>query len=162
MDRPSLISTNTCTSATRTTATRRVRTTVLLAAAMAVLALVGVSCTKNAQAFDSAARVNDTRTRMGLRALAIDDTLVNKAQAWAEHMARAGSISHSRLSDGAGNDWAVLGENVGVAGSTAQMHSLFMNSPAHRDNIVSGSYNRIGTGVAEAGGKLYVVQVFAG
>jgi uncharacterized protein YkwD len=138
------------------------RATVLLAAVTSVIALVGVSCTKNAQAFDSAARVNDTRTQIGLRALAIDDTLVDKAQAWAEHMAGAGTISHSRLSDGAGSDWSVLGENVGMATSTAQMHSMFMNSPAHRDNIVSGKYNRIGTGVAEAGGKLYVVQVFAG
>lgn len=160
MDRPSLNST--ALTAQRPGSTRRVRTTFLLAAAVAILALVGVSCTKNAQAFDSAARVNDTRTQLGLRPLAIDQTLVNKAQAWAEHMASAGTIAHSRLSDGAGSDWNVLGENVGVAGSTAQMHSLFMNSPAHKDNIVSGKYNRIGTGVADAGGKVYVVQVFAG
>ncbi|UDY35658.1 CAP domain-containing protein [Dermatobacter hominis] len=155
MDRPSLIF-------PRSTRARRTRATVLLAAMTAIVALVGVSCTKNAQAFDSAARVNDTRTQIGLRALAIDDTLVNKAQAWAEHMAGVGSISHSRLSDGAGSDWAVLGENVGMASSTAQMHSMFMNSPAHRANIVSGKFNRIGTGVAQSGGRLYVVQVFAG
>ena len=155
MDRPSL-------NFPRTTRARRTRATVLLAALTAVVALVGVSCTRNAQAFDSAARVNDTRTQLGLRALAIDDTLVGKAQAWAEHMARAGSISHSQLSDGAGSDWSVLGENVGMASSTAQMHTMFMNSPAHRANIVSGKYNRIGTGGAAAGGRLYVVQVFAG
>ena len=82
MDRPSLNSTALTTQ--RPGSTRRVRTTVLLAAAVAILALVGVSCTKNAQAFDSAARVNDTRTQLGLRPLAIDQTLVNKAQAWAE------------------------------------------------------------------------------
>ena len=129
---------------------------------VAALALLGSSCTRNAWAFDSASRVNETRGNSGLAPLIIDDTLVNKAQAWAEHLASAGAISHSKLSDGAGDNWSVLGENVGMASSVAQMHSMFMNSPAHRDNIVSGKYNRIGTGVAEVGGRLFVVQVFAG
>ncbi len=141
---------------------RRGRVATLAIGLVAVLAILGVSCTRNAWALDSASRVNDTRGTSGLRPLVIDDTLVNKAQAWAEHMAAVGAISHSKLTDGAGNDWSVLGENVGMASNIAQMHSMFMNSPAHRDNIVSGKYNRIGTGVAEAGGRLYVVQVFAG
>jgi uncharacterized protein YkwD len=146
----------------RPTRSRRTRATVLLAALTAVVTLAGVACTKNAQAFDSASRVNDTRSQMGLHTLSIDATLVDKAQSWAEHLARIGTIAHSRLSDGAGNNWTVLGENVGMASSTAQMHSMFMNSAAHRANIVNGRFTRIGTGVAEAGGKLFVVQVFAG
>ncbi len=66
------------------------------------------------------------------------------------------------VTDGAGNNWSVLAENVGMASSISQMHSLFMNSPSHRANIVNGSFDRIGTGVAESGGRLFVVQVFAG
>src|SRR5690606_8983261 len=116
----------------------------------------------NAYAFDSAAQVNATRSSSGLSKLAIDDTLVAKAQAWAERMASAGKISHSQLTDAAGNNWSVLAENVGMASSISQMHSLFMNSPSHRANIVNGSFDRIGTGVAESGGRLFVVQVFAG
>ncbi len=159
MDRPSLTSPR---SALRSTDRRRGRTAVLAVGIVAALALLGVSCTRNAQAFESASRVNGTRTSAGLGKLTIDDTLVDKAQAWAEHMAAAGTISHSRLADGAGSNWSTLGENVGMGSTVEQVHAMFMNSPAHRDNIVNGRYSRIGTGVAQAGGRLYVVQVFAG
>ena len=147
---------------TRRDGIRRSGIAVMLAGVLAMLALVGSSCTRNAYAFDSAAQVNATRSSSGLSKLAIDDTLVAKAQAWAERMASAGKISHSQLTDGAGNNWSVLAENVGMASSISQMHSLFMNSPSHRANIVNGSFDRIGTGVAESGGRLFVVQVFAG
>jgi len=129
---------------------------------MAALALVGVSCTKNAAAQDSLNRVSDARSARGLRPLGLDDTLVNKAQAWANHMAATRTVSHSVLTAGAGSNWSVLGENVGWARSIAEMQSMFMNSPAHRANILSSRYNRIGTGVAEVNGQYYVVQVFAG
>ena len=142
--------------------TRRRSAVVLLAALVASLSLVAVSCTKNAAAYDSVNRINNTRVEAGLRRLAIDDTLVNKAQAWAERMAKAGAISHSQLADGAGDNWRTLGENVGAAGSIAQMHQPCMDSPPHRANIVAGKYDRVGLGVAQAGGRYYVAQVFAG
>ncbi len=134
----------------------------LLFVAVAALAVLGASCTKNAAAFESAQRVNGTRSERGLRGLAIDPVLVDKAQAWADQMAANGAISHSVLTDGAGSNWRVLGENVGWARSVGEMHSMFMNSSEHRANIVSGRYNRIGTGVAVVDGRYYVVQVFAG
>jgi uncharacterized protein YkwD len=37
-----------------------------------------------------------------------------------------------------------------------------MASSAHRANILNPRFNRIGTGVAEVGGRYFVVQVFAG
>lgn len=141
---------------------RRGRTVVLLAAVIASLSLVAVSCTRNAAAYDSANRINNTRVQAGLGRLVIDDTLVNKAQAWAEQMARAGGISHSELTEGVGDNWRTLGENVGVSPSIAQMHQMFMDSPPHRANIVAGKFNRVGVGVAQAGGRYYVAQVFAG
>lgn len=147
---------------TRRDGIRRSGIAVMLAGVLAMLALMGSSCTRNAYAYDSAAQVNATRSSSGLSKLAIDDTLVAKAQAWAERMASAGTISHSQLTDGAGSNWSVLAENVGMASTITQMHSLFMNSPSHRANIVNGSFDRIGTGVAESGGRLFVVQVFAG
>ncbi|MFN7968674.1 MAG: CAP domain-containing protein [Acidimicrobiales bacterium] len=147
---------------TRRDGIRRSGIAVMLAGVLAMLALMGSSCTRNAYAYDSAAQVNATRSSSGLSKLSIDDTLVAKAQAWAERMASAGTISHSQLTDGAGSNWSVLAENVGMASTITQMHSLFMNSPSHRANIVNGSFDRIGTGVAESGGRLFVVQVFAG
>lgn len=141
---------------------RRTGRALLLVGIVAVLSVLGVSCTKNAAAYQSVQLTNGERSSRGLGNLAIDDTLVNKAQAWAENMAAAGGISHSKLTDGAGDNWHVLAENVAVAGSVEQTNNLFMNSPGHRANILNGSFKRIGTGVAEVGGHVYVAQVFAG
>jgi uncharacterized protein YkwD len=140
----------------------RTRALVLPLAAALVLALVGASCTRNGAAFESFQRINSEREGRGLRALTLDQTLINKAQSWVDQMAASGRVSHSVLTQGAGSGWSVLGENVGQARSIGEAHALFMNSPAHRGAILDGRYNRVGTGVTERGGRYYVVQVFAG
>jgi uncharacterized protein YkwD len=137
------------------------RLAVPLAAALA-LALVAGACTRNGAAFESFQRVNSEREARGLSILTLDQTLINKAQDWADSMASRGRVGHSVLADGAGDNWRILGENVGWARSVGEMHSMFMNSPEHRANVVSGRYNRVGTGVAVVDGRYYVVQVFAG
>jgi uncharacterized protein YkwD len=129
---------------------------------VAALALLLTGCFPNGAAEESAARVNAERTARGLPALVPSGTLIAKAQSWADRMAASGAARHSNLTEGAGNDWRVLGENVGAAGSIGEMHALFMASPGHRGSILDGRYNRFGIGVAEAGGRYYVVQVFAG
>ena len=134
------------------------RMSVTVAIAM-VLALVASGCTKNAQAAESARLINNERARRGMRELALDVNLVNKAQGWAEHMARTGRVSHSVLRQVNGH-WRYLGENVGWARSPGEMHALFMNSSAHRASILSGRYTKVGTGVAIRNGRHYVVHVF--
>lgn len=136
--------------------------TAALVVLVGVVAVLGVACTKNAAAYEVAVRINATRNEQGLRSLALDETLINKAQAWAEQMAANRNVSHSVLTENAGNDWRVLAENVGWARSVAEMHALFMNSAPHRTNILNGRFTRMGTGVAEVDGQYYVVQVFAG
>ncbi len=140
----------------------RTRTMTAAVGALVVVAALAVGCTKNLEAFDSLQRVNAERTAHGLAPLALDDTLVAKAQAWAETMAAGGTVRHSTLTDGVPAGWTSLAENVGSATTVAEMHSLLMASPPHRANILEGRSNRIGTGVATAGGRIYVVQVFAG
>jgi len=137
------------------------RSSVVVAAIALVLALVASGCTKNAQAAESARLINNERARRGMRELALDINLVNKAQAWAEQMARSGKVSHSVLRQVNGR-WTYLAENVGWARSPGEMHSLFMKSAAHRASILSGRYTKVGTGVAVRGGRHYVVQVFGG
>ncbi|CAN5603007.1 hypothetical protein BH10ACT3_BH10ACT3_16030 [soil metagenome] len=122
--------------------------------------LGGAGCTKNAQAFQSAQQVNTARTDRGLPALTLNDTLVDKAQAWAETMAANGSASHSVLTQGVGPGWSRIGENVGWARSIDEMHQMFMNSPAHRAAILDGGYPQYGVGVAIVNGRYYVAQVF--
>ena len=140
---------------------RNRRLSVSTVAIALVLALFATACTKNPQAAESAKLVNNERSRRGIRTAQLDPNLVNKAQAWAEHMARSGRVSHSVLGQ-VGGRWKYLAENVGWARSPGEMHALFMNSASHRRSILDGKYSRIGTGVAVRGGRYYVVQVYGG
>lgn len=142
--------------------TRGTRRLPAIAAVVVALAVLASGCTKNGAAWDSAVLVNHTRQAHGIRDVHIDDVLVDKAQAWAEHMAATGTVSHSNLAQGAGDNWRILGENVGWARSVEEMHQLFMNSPAHRSTLLDGRYDRFGIGVAVVGGRYYTVQVYAG
>ena len=138
------------------------RSAVLAVALAAALMALGAGCTKNAEAYASFQRINTERTNHGLGTLVLDDALVAKAQAWAETLAATGTVRHSVLTDGVPAGWRFVGENVGSAGSVDQMHDLYMASAPHRANILDARPNRVGTGAAMAGGRLYVVQVFAG
>ena len=94
--------------------------------------------------------------------MAWDDNAAAKAQAWAQHLAATKSLAHSNLTDGISGNWNTLGENVGFASSVDGAHAGFMNSPKHRDAILSPSYTSVGIGAAQNGGIWYVVQVFRG
>jgi len=74
-------------------------------------------------------------------------------------MAAAGSIFHSRSFDAIGG-WTIVGENVGTGSTVAAIQDAFMNSLHHRENILYTKYNQVGVGVAMAGGKLFVTQIF--
>lgn len=126
------------------------------------LAIFATGCTQNEAAWDTAVLINQSRHASGVRDVHIDDTLVAKAQAWAEHMAATGTVSHSSLTQGVGDDWSVLAENVGWARSVEEMHSLFLDSAAHRANMLNGAYDRVGVGVAIVDGRFYTAQVYAG
>jgi uncharacterized protein YkwD len=141
--------------------TRRFRTRrVMGALALAAVMLLAVACTpEQTAAIDLA---NSTRREAGLPGLLPSPALIDKAQAWADELARRGSLSHSTLTDGVPEGWVKLGENVGRGPSIEAVHAGFLGSPAHRANLVDASFNWIGTGVATAGdGTVFVVQVFA-
>lgn len=142
--------------------TRVTRRSTVVIAFVVALAMVATGCTKNRYAWDSAVLVNQERHNRGVHDLKLDDTLVNKAQAWAEHMARTGTVSHSVLTQGVGSNWRVLGENVGWARSAPEMHSMFMSSTSHRNTMLDRRYTRYGVGVSVLHGRHFTVQVFAG
>ena len=104
--------------------------------------------------------LNRTRAESGVPDLRQHDELQAKAQAWAERLAAEGGLRHSLLSDGVSAPWRALGENVGVGATVDSVHQAFLGSPRHRANIVDRRYNNVGTGVAIANGRVYVVQVF--
>lgn len=83
-----------------------------------------------------------------------------KAQAWADRLASEGRLYHSTIPQGIGVRWCHLAENVGSGASIESVQRAYMNSSVHRTNIVSPLPNGVGVGVAEGGGRVYVVQVF--
>jgi len=93
-----------------------------------------------------------------------DGALESAAEEWASHLSAIGTLEHStsdwrtaRIPTG----WNSQGENIaqGYSGATEVMNG-WMNSPGHRDNILRGSFTRIGIGYVESGN--YWVQIFAG
>ncbi len=142
------------------TTTQHRRRAGIMVAAAALLVLTLSACTP--QQSDTIDRVNATRAEQGLPKLLAHVSLLNKAQAWAEHLAATGTLEHSKLSDGVTGDWKALGENVGYGPSLEAVHKAFLGSAAHRQNIVDPRFNWVGTGVAVGkNGTVYVVQVFA-
>ncbi|MEY2418709.1 MAG: hypothetical protein QOG90_1389 [Actinomycetota bacterium] len=108
-------------------------------------------------------QINQVRASKGLGALVVDSNLSAVAQQWAEHMGEAQAISHrGNLADGVTIDWKTLGENVGLSPTVSDMMSAFVNSPVHYENIVNGSFTRIGVGtVRTPDGELYSAHEFA-
>lgn len=106
--------------------------------------------------------LNADRTRNGRTALPANlQAAQDKAQAWAEHLARQGSLSHSNLSAGmSGVRWCGLAENVGYASSIAAAQDQFMGSAGHRANILNTRWDVVGVGHARSGNRHYVVQFF--
>ena len=125
-----------------------------------LLAVVGLAASCTDEQFEVMLHVNASRDAAGRADLNWDEDLGRKAQAWAEHLARQGYLSHSNLSDGAPAGWQRLGENVGYGPTIASVHQGYMNSSGHRANILDSRFNYIGVGYAKSGNRVYTVQVF--
>jgi uncharacterized protein YkwD len=110
------------------------------------------------------ALVNDYRAANGLGGLSVAGDATAKAQQHADDMAAQNRMFHSgSLSSGIDAGWTALGENVGAGGSVEQLQSMFEASRSHNANLLSGSYNQIGIGIAHAAdGTMYVTQMFVG
>ncbi len=114
--------------------------------------------------------MNSDRQANGVPALQWSPKLANTAGSWAANEARNNNMYHQDLSallysaDYSG--WYTLGENLLVGPgnmSVAQMESAWMNSPAHRANVLNRSFNAAGVGYVRGGdGRLWVVVDFGG
>ncbi|HSL56569.1 MAG TPA: CAP domain-containing protein [Acidimicrobiales bacterium] len=141
-----------------TTRPRRRRALALVAVPVLALALVGCLNPDAQRAYDL---LNAERSGRGLAALALDDALNAKAQAWAETLAAQGQLSHSQLSDGAPVGWSRLGENVGVGASADSVHAALLRSAGHRARMLDAGYTHVGMGAARsADGRIWIAQVF--
>jgi len=109
-----------------------------------------------------AKKANAARSSRGIRKLKIDKQLSRVARKHTWAMARRRNLYHTpsnKLSRRV-KHWRMLGENVGVGGDVRSLHVAFMNSPAHKANLLLGSFRYIGVGTKRKNGKLWVTVIF--
>lgn len=122
--------------------------------------------TGGAQALFSS--LNAARRSAGLAPLAYSASLESVASSWSASMAGSSSMTHNpSVSGQIPGGWKAWGENVGYAGgyddNAGTIHTGWMNSSGHRDNILRGSFNQVGIGyVVDGAGTAWATQVFAG
>jgi len=152
----------------------------LLATAVLAIAIVGAACDPapaperncpggppDAITFTILNRVNADRAAAGLGGLWWNSTLACNARDHASWMASTGNFSHQDLGgvirDPLYVNFNSLGENLIVGPGTMDgnaMHTSWMNSPGHRDNIM-GSFDAIGISVVQGpDGRLWGVEEF--
>ncbi|MFN3311900.1 MAG: CAP domain-containing protein [Hyphomonas sp.] len=125
-------------------------------------------------------RTNASREEADLGAFTRSDVLSEAAQSHAEdmlerdyydHVSPEGETPFDRFLTAGGNSWAVSGENIATCTGCAAppdvdrvdaFHDGWMQSPGHRENILSEGFDSFGFGIAGAGSTVYAVQTFSG
>ena len=119
--------------------------------------------------------VNRKRASHGLGALAVDRRIQRAAGRHARDMVRHGYFAHQRAGgpdlttrlDRAGWNGSAWGETLaygcGSSGTPRATLRNWMNSPPHKDVLLSGKYRRAGLGVADSApcgeGAMWVMDV---
>jgi uncharacterized protein YkwD len=107
-------------------------------------------------------RINTARENGSRSRLSLDPELSKVARVHTWEMVRKAELHHTPTETlkRRVTDWIVLGENVGVGGSVTSLHQAFMNSKAHRDNVMHPLYRHVGVGVVRSAGRMWVTIVF--
>lgn len=115
---------------------------------------------------------NEERRKAGVPALQLSPQLGQAAQGHAEDMVRHNFFSHTGSNgstlvtrvEAAGYAYSFAGENIAAGGATpTQTIQQWMNSPGHRQNLLSRNFTQIGFGYVSAPSTAYGhywVQVF--
>lgn len=124
--------------------------------------------------------VNASRAEAGAPELTPDLVLNDAAQSHADdmlernyhaHVTPDGRTPHDRFRAAGGSRWALSGENIATcsgcapppdAERVATFHAGWLQSPGHRENILSDAFDRFGFGIAGAPDEIYAVQTFSG
>ncbi|HHV30548.1 SafA/ExsA family spore coat assembly protein [Acetivibrio mesophilus] len=114
--------------------------------------------------------VNVERAKKGLPALKANWQLSRVARYKSQDMVDKGYFSHTsptygspfRMMESFGIKYTAAGENIAMGQRTAsEVMNAWMNSPGHRNNILSPSFSEIGVGLAKGpNGRLYWTQMF--
>jgi uncharacterized protein YkwD len=115
------------------------------------------------------AAVNQERAALGLPALQWDEALAAAARQHAHRMAQQNQLSHQLPGEPAVQDratqagarFSLIAENIAIAPNPATIHSAWMQSPHHRENILDPQLNVVGIAVIRSGEGLFAVQDFS-
>ena len=105
----------------------------------------------------NAARADEDKPRLRL-----DPEMSKVSKVHTRAMAREESLYHtpSAVLSKRVTNWVLLGENVGVGGTVSSLHEAFMNSAAHRANIMLKQFKFVGVGVKRSGDRMWVTVTF--
>ena len=115
--------------------------------------------------------INKERAKGNLPPLAFNAKLQRAARGHSENMAKQDKLEHvldgktpTNRVDAAGYNYSRIGENVAFneGGTTAEVVQGWMESPAHKTNILKKEFKDTGLAIAvNAKGVQYITQVFA-
>ena len=142
---------------------------------LAMIAVLISSCSVYAQSEVTTAEralfdaLNRERSTRGLPALQWDVALASAAREHAARMAQRNVLSHQLPGEPqiqvratkAGARFTTIAENIAVAPNPATIHSAWMQSPHHRENILDPELNVVGIGVVKGTDGLFAVQDFS-
>ncbi len=142
---------------------------------LASLAMLITSYSVRAQSQVSSAEralfdaLNRERSSRGLPALQWDEALASAAREHAVRMAQRNTLSHQLPGEPpvqdratqAGARFSLIAENIAVAPNPATIHSAWMQSPHHRDNILDPQLTVVGIAVVKGSDGLFAVQDFS-
>jgi uncharacterized protein YkwD len=115
------------------------------------------------------ALINQERVKAGLPPLQYDERLGRAAQKHTQVMIQNDSLSHQfdgeeplqlRLSDEhirCDHD----GENIALDSNLEVAHTMLMQSPHHRENILGPQFNAVGIGIVRSDELIYITEDFA-
>lgn len=110
--------------------------------------------------------LNKARTAAGLSTLSADASLFKVARIKTKDMVKNSYFSHSSPTYGSpfammksyGISYKVAGENIAGNPSLQDAVTSWLNSPTHKQNILSNSYNYIGIGIEKSDTYGYVIS----
>lgn len=147
------------------TPVRRSAAALLTALALVLTALVTSAAVARPAHATSAedvftAKLNQARAARGIPRLTTRASLVEVARDWARTMAGRSRLYHNPQLTSDVSNWRWVGENVGYGPDALTVHVAFMNSPAHKANILDRDYTEVGVGAVVVGGRVWVAEVF--
>jgi len=112
---------------------------------------------------------NRDRAAQGLPLLRWDNSLATSARQHAQSMAQQNALSHQLPGEEdfkaralrAGARFSSIAENVAEGPNAPEIHTQWMNSLPHRENLLDPKLDSIGIAVAERAGEMFAVEDFS-